>query len=82
MTTYETREIWTNGRRSGIACVTATIYPHSIVTTADSDHITEYQMERALGREFPRHTFHFNGHGGRHTLRADADRWTNDGISE
>lgn len=77
---YETREIWAKGRRSGVACVTATVYEHSIVATADGEHITERQMEKALNREFPRHTFYFNQMGGC-DIRCDANRWTGDGVN-
>ena len=76
---YEEREIWTTGRRGNTACVTATIYPNSIVATACPESITERQTEKALNREFPRHTFVFNGFGGDY-IRCDADRWTDDGL--
>ena len=76
---YEEREIWTTGRRGCNACVNATIYPRSIVATSDGEHITERQMEKALDREFPRHVFYFNGFGGDY-IRADADRFTDDGV--
>ncbi len=77
---YDTREIETTGRYQCITSVEAIIYPRSIVATSDSDHITPQQMHQALRREFPRHTFTFNGLGGSYTLRADASRFPNDGL--
>ena len=76
---YEEREIWTTGRRGCDTSVSATIYPHIIVATACPESITERQTEKALNREFPRHTFVFNGFGG-HYIRCDADRFPNDGV--
>lgn len=76
----ETRELWTDGRRGCVACISIDIYPHSIVATADPERITQRMMERALDREFPRHTFYPSNKGGDY-LRADADRWTDDGIA-
>lgn len=76
---FEEREIWTIGRRGSTACVTATIYLNSIVATACPESVTEHQVEKALNREFPRHTFVFNGFGG-HYIRCDADRFPNDGV--
>ena len=78
-TNYVTHEIWTTGRRQCDACVTATVYPRIIVATACDESITERQMEKALNRKFPRHTFVFNGLGG-HYIRCDADRWPGDGV--
>lgn len=75
---YEERELWTTGRRGCVACVQVAIYPHSIVATAEPDHITERMMKKALNREFPRHIFYFSNIEWHH--RADADRWTNDGV--
>ena len=78
---YEEREIETTGRYQCITNVSATIYPHSIVATAEGEHITERQMERALNREFPRHTFVFTAcGGGGDYIRCDADRFPNDGV--
>ena len=77
---YETRNIEATGRCQCITFVDAIIYPNSIVAISDSDHITQYQMRRTLDREFPRHTFIFNDTGGRYTLRADARRFTDDGV--
>ena len=77
---YETRKIETAGRYQCITFVDAIIYPQAIVATSDSDHIAQYQMRRALDREFPRHTFVFNDTGGKYTLRADADRFPGDGV--
>ena len=77
---YEEREIWTTGRRECITCITVTVYLTAIVALADADQITQYQMRRALDREFPRHAFTFNDTGGKYTLRADANRWIGDGV--
>jgi len=76
---YEERELWINGRRGCTACMTVTIYEHSIVATADPDKITESAMKRALRREFPEHTF-YTGNGADY-LRVDADRWTGDNVA-
>ena len=76
---YETREIETIGRYQCITSVYATVYPHTIIATGDAEHITQHQMKKMLDREFPRHTFVFNLYG-RDCLRADADRWTGDGV--
>ncbi len=77
---YDTKEIDCIGRYQCITSVSITIYPDIIVATSDSDHITEYQMQRALAQEFPRHAFTFNDTGGKYTLRADANRWAGDGV--
>jgi len=51
---YQTQQIWTNGRKSGIACVTAVVYDNgAIVASSEAEHITEFQMHKALEREFP-----------------------------
>jgi hypothetical protein len=71
---FEERDIWTNGRRGSPVCIAVTIYPHGIVATAEDEHITRRQMEVALNREFPRHTFVFNDLGGKGYLRADAEK--------
>lgn len=72
------RQIWTTGRRSAVVCITATVYENSIMATTEADKITEHQMSKALGREFPDHTFYAHEENG--YLRADADRWDGDGI--
>ena len=77
---YETREIETTGKSKCITSVSATVYPNAIVAISDSDHITQYQMRRTLTREFPHHIFVFNNQGGEYTLRADAERFSNDGV--
>ncbi len=79
---YETREIETAGKSECITFVSVIIYPYPypIVAISDSDHITQAQMRRTLDREFPQHTFTFNGNGGKYTLRADAARWPGDGV--
>ena len=47
-------QIWTNGRRGCIACVTAIVYENgAIVASSEPEHITEHQMHKALAREFP-----------------------------
>ena len=76
---YTEREIWTGGRKGCNALVTATIYPDSIVATADPERITEFQIVRTLRRHFPTHTFYREGDGGDY-MRLQADRWTNDGV--
>jgi hypothetical protein len=51
---YQTQQIWTSGRKDGIACVTAVVYDNgAIVASSEAEHITEFQMHRALEREFP-----------------------------
>ncbi len=51
---YKTQQIWTNGRKDGIACVTAYVYENgAIVASSEPEHITEYQMHKALEGEFP-----------------------------
>jgi len=51
---YQTQEIWTSGRKGGIACVIATVYDNgAIVASSEPEQITEYQMHKALEREFP-----------------------------
>lgn len=75
-TSYTEREIWTTGRRGSVVCINVLVYPHSIVATADAQGITERMMEKALNREFPRHTFYWSAH----EMRADADRWVGDGL--
>ena len=82
MTNYETRDIQATGRQQCITSISTIVYPRVIVAISDSDHITQYQMRLALNREFPRHSFVFNGNGGKYTLRADAARWVGDGIDE
>lgn len=77
---YQEKEIWTAGRRGCTACIAITIYEHSIVATAEKENLTAAMMERALKHEFPEHTFYNSDHGGNDYLRADADRWTNDGL--
>lgn len=75
--------IHTQGRRGCIAAIEVSIYEHSIVVTAENDKLTPAMMHKALRREFPNHTFYTNNRGGasdRGYLRADADRWTNDGL--
>ena len=76
---YEILEIETTGRRGCITNVSVIIYPRNIVATSDGEHITECQMEKALDRQFPRHVFYFNEFGGDY-IRADADRFTDDGV--
>ena len=76
---YEERELWINGRRGCNACVTVTIYKHSIVATAEPDKVTVGAMKRALRREFPEHTFYTSN--GADYLRVDADRWTGDNVA-
>lgn len=50
----EKREIWTKGRKDGMACVTAFVYDNgSIVASSEPEHITEFQMHKALIKEFP-----------------------------
>jgi hypothetical protein len=52
--TRQSQQIWTNGRKGGIACVTATIYENgAIVASSEPEHITEHQMHKALEQEFP-----------------------------
>lgn len=55
--TYKIQEIWTTGRRGCVACIQASIYENSVVASAEPDHITERQMEKALRREFPGYQF-------------------------
>ena len=51
---YQTQQIWTNGRRGGMACVTAVVYEDgAIVASSEPEHITEHQMHQALAQEFP-----------------------------
>ena len=51
---YKTQQIWTNGRKGCLACVTATVYGNGdIVASSEPEHITEHQMHKALAREFP-----------------------------
>jgi hypothetical protein len=51
---YQTQQIWTNGRKGGVACVTATVYDSgAIIASSEPERITEHQMRRALAREFP-----------------------------
>jgi hypothetical protein len=77
MTRLDEYNVWTRGRRGCNACINVTIYPHSIVATADPEHITPSMTKRALGKEFPRHVFYFNANGGDY-IRVDADRFTDD----
>ncbi len=77
---HETREIETTGKSECITSVSVTIYPRCIVALSDADHITQYQMDKALEREFPEHVFYFNAYGGKYTRRADAARFPNDGV--
>lgn len=74
------QQIWTDGRRGAVVCITATIYEYKIVASAEADQITAAMMVRALHREFPRHTFHINEEC--EFLFAVADRWTDDGLDE
>ena len=76
---YETRKIWTNGKQGCATYVYVTVHDHCIAGTGDAKHITARQMERVLNREFPRHSFVFNLYG-HDCLRADADRWAEDGL--
>jgi len=51
---YKTQQIWINGKRGGLACVTTTIYDNgAIVASSEPEHITEHQMHKALAEEFP-----------------------------
>ena len=75
---YETRKIESTGRYQCITFVDIVIYPNALVATSDADHITQYQMRRALAGEFPHHSFTFNDTGGKYTLRADAERFADD----
>ena len=77
---YEILEIKTTGRYQCITSVSVNIYPNAIVAISDAEHITQFQMRRALTREFPMHTFIFNKSGGKYTHRADAERFANDGL--
>ena len=76
---YEEREIWISGRYDCIINTNATIYPKSIVVTVEKEHVTVHQVKKALSREFPRHNFYLSDDG-RGYIRADADRWTGDGM--
>lgn len=51
---YQSQQIWTNGRKGSITCITATVYENgAIVASSEPEHITEHQMRKALEREFP-----------------------------
>ena len=76
---YEEREVWIIGRYKCTVCAIATIYPKSIVATAEIERVTVHQMKNALSREFPRHNFYLNADG-RGYLRADAARFPGDGV--
>ena len=75
----EPRKIWTTGRRKCATYIYVTVHPHCIAGTGDAERITPRQMEKALNREFPHHTFVLSLYG-RDSLRADADRWVGDGL--
>ena len=75
----ETREIWTTGKRRCTASIDVFFYPDILVATADGYLIEVHQVETALHREFPRHTFVFNGLDG-DNIRADAERFADDGV--
>lgn len=48
------KQIWTSGRKGNMACVSATVYEDgAIVASSEPEHITEHQMHKALGQEFP-----------------------------
>ena len=72
-------EFLAKGYRGNMLIATATIYPKTIVVTADKEHLSSRQFARACSRQFPRHSFFSHGDGG-HYHRADADRWIGDGV--
>ena len=76
---YETREIWTKGKRGCTASIDVFFYPDILVVTTDGYLIEAHQVETALRREFHRHTFIFNGLDG-DNIRADANRFADDGL--
>lgn len=48
------KQIWTNGRKSCVTCISVTVYRDgSIIASSEAAHITEFQMHRALQKEFP-----------------------------
>jgi len=51
---YRTQQLWTSGRRDGLAHIIVTIYDNGVIIAAsDQEKITEHQMRSTLGREFP-----------------------------
>ena len=71
-------EIWTSGKQGCVACINTIVSRHIIIATSEGKHITKPQMEKALNREFPQHTFVFSPYT--YFLRADAFRFPNDGL--
>ena len=69
---YEEKEIYARGRYDSNICIEVVIYPKAIVAMAASEHLTQYQMKRALAREFPGYTFSIQEDNW--FMRADAKR--------
>lgn len=72
-------EFYAKGRYDAMTPVTTIVYPHKVIATAETSHLTQAQFARALGREFPRHSFVLVSDNGVYYL-ADADRFTGDGL--
>jgi hypothetical protein len=52
------REIWTTGRHGSTICLMVDEYDDgSIVASAEGDHVTDFQVERALQEEYPGKAF-------------------------
>jgi hypothetical protein len=78
---HKERVFYAKGRSDAMVPVTAIVYPHKIVATADSEHLTRPMLRRALSRRFPRHSFVLVSDNGEYYL-ADADRFPDDGADE